>query len=125
MSETPPSCLGCGACCFSNLETSVRVTGDDYERLGEAAERLVRFVGHRAYMHFEEGRCAALRIDAVEGVEGIEEMASAGRFACTVYEARPETCRSFERGSPQCAGELATKGGRPEAKLIELRARRP
>jgi hypothetical protein len=103
----------------------VRVTGDDYERLGDAAERLVRFVGHRAYMHFESGHCAALRVEGVAGVAGVEDTPTGGRFFCTVYEARPETCRSFERGSPQCAGELATKGGRPEARLIELRARRP
>jgi hypothetical protein len=109
---THPLCLECGACCFSNLETSVRVTGDDYGRLGEAADGLVHFVGNRAYMRLDEGHCAALRIELE------------GRFVCTVYEARPEVCRNLERASPQCAGELLSKGGRAVTKLVELRARR-
>jgi Fe-S-cluster containining protein len=112
--ESPPSCLECGTCCFSNLETSVRVTGDDHERLGEAAERVTFFVGNRAYMRFRDGHCVALRVEVHE---------TRPRFFCTVYEARPDTCRGFERGSPQCAGELETKGGRPAARLLELRRR--
>ena len=105
----PPPCLECGTCCFSNLETSVRVMGDDYARLGEAVEELVHFVGNRAYMRLADGHCAALRI-------GLE-----GRFVCTVYDARPDACRDLERGSPQCAGELFTKAGRAEARLVQLR----
>jgi Fe-S-cluster containining protein len=96
----PDDCRDCGTCCFSELETYVRVTGDDHARLGEAAERLVAFVGNRAYMKMEGGHCAALTL-------------SEGRFVCSVYEARPDTCRQLERGSPQCEGEIATKGDRP------------
>jgi Fe-S-cluster containining protein len=106
---SPPPCLECGACCLSNLETSVRVTGDDYERLGDAAERLVHFVGTRAYMRLSDGHCAALRVELP------------GRFVCTVYETRPDACRDLERGSPQCAGELSTKAGRAAARLVQLR----
>ena len=104
----PDDCLACGTCCFSTLDTYVRVTGDDHARLGEAADRLVVFSGNRAYMRMEGGRCAAL---AVEGE----------RFVCTVYEARPETCRDLARGSPECLGEIATKGDRP---LLALRRHR-
>jgi Fe-S-cluster containining protein len=107
--EPPPSCLECGACCFSNLETSIRVTGNDHQRLGAAAEDLVHFVGNRAYMRLVDGHCAALRIERQ------------GRFVCTVYEARPDACRNLERESPQCAGELFTKGARVTQRLIELR----
>jgi Fe-S-cluster containining protein len=107
--EKPPACLECGTCCFSNLETSVRVTGDDYERLGPAAEDLVHWAGTRAYMRLAAGHCAALRIEL------------AGRFVCTVYEARPDACRELERESPQCAGELYTKAGRASARLVQLR----
>ena len=107
--ESPPPCLECGTCCFSNLETSVRVTGDDYERLGRAAEDLVHFVGNRAYMRLAEGHCAALRIERQ------------GRFVCTVYETRPAACRDLERESPQCAGELFTKSSRATARLMVLR----
>ncbi len=103
MSDTfsPPPCLECGSCCFSNLETSVRVTGDDHERLGGAAEDLVRFIGNRAYMRMQDGHCAALACDP------------RGTFACTVHATRPRTCRELARGSPQCAGELEAKAARP------------
>jgi uncharacterized protein len=91
---------------------SVRVTGDDYARLGEAAEQLVHFVGHRAYMRLAGGHCAALRVEP------------GGRFVCTVYETRPNACRELERESPQCHGELFTKKGRAAARLVELRRTR-
>lgn len=107
--ESPAPCLECGTCCFSNLETSVRVTGDDHERLGAAGEALVHFVGNRAYMRFADGHCAALRIEL------------SGRFVCTVYETRPATCRNLERGSRQCAGELLAKAGRAAERLVQLR----
>ncbi len=105
----PPPCIECGTCCFSNLDTSVRVTGDDYERLGEAAQDFVEFVGNRAYMRLADGHCAALRVEL------------SGRFFCTVYETRPDACRDLERASAQCAGELYTKAGRAMARLVQLR----
>jgi uncharacterized protein len=104
-----PACLECGTCCFSNLETFVRVTGGDHERLGSVVDDLVHFVGNRAYMRLADGHCAALRIEL------------SGRFVCTVYESRPDACRDLERGSPQCAGELFTKAGRATARLAQLR----
>jgi Fe-S-cluster containining protein len=85
------------------------VTGDDYERLGEAAEALVDFIGNRAYMHLGEGHCVALRVEPT------------GHFVCTVYETRPDACRDLERGSPECAGELVTKAGRAATRLVKLR----
>jgi Fe-S-cluster containining protein len=107
--EPPPPCLECGTCCFSNNEASVRVTGDDYARLGDAAEDFVHFIGNRAYMRLADGHCAALRVER------------AGRFVCTVYERRPDACRDLERESPQCAGELFTKAGRAGERLAQLR----
>lgn len=104
-----PECTACGVCCFSTLERYVEVRGDDYERLGDAADALVVFHGHRAYMRMQDGHCVALRIDPARG-----------RFFCAVYELRPDTCRDLARGSPPCAGEIATKGDRP---LLALRAR--
>lgn len=109
--ETPPPCLECGTCCFSNLETSVRVTGDDYERLGGAVDDFVHFVGNRAYMRLEGGHCAALRVELE------------GRFVCTVYETRPDACRDLARESPNCQGELYRKKGRAAARLAQLRAK--
>jgi uncharacterized protein len=108
--EPPPPCLECGTCCFSNSERSVRVTGDDHERLGVAADDLVHFVGNRAYMRLADGHCAAHRIEL------------SGRFVCTVYATRPDACRDLERASPHCAGELVTKAGRAAARLVQLRS---
>lgn len=47
-------------------------------------------------MRMENGHCAAL-VATPDGV------------ACSIYEVRPEICRTLERGSPECAGELETK----------------
>jgi Fe-S-cluster containining protein len=97
-------CLACGACCFSTLDTYVRVTGEDYARLGDHADELVVWQGNRAYMKMARGRCAALAV-------------AHGRFVCTIYENRPQTCRDLARGSRECEGERATKGERPRLAL--------
>lgn len=97
----PLDCRACGVCCFSTLDRYLRVSGDDYERLGDDADAAVRFIGNRAYMRIVDGNCVALRIDRSEG------------FLCSVYDRRPQICRDLERGSPQCAGERAEKSGRP------------
>lgn len=76
----------------------MRVRGDDYERLGDAAESLVRWFANEAYMRMVDGRCAAL---AVRG----------GKFACSVYDARPQICRDLARGSPACEAERWEKRG--------------
>lgn len=103
-----PECTSCGTCCFSTLATYVPVSGDDYARLADRAEELTVFTANRAYMRMHEGRCAALRVDR-----------PSRRFVCTIYDARPATCRDLERGSPECLGEIATKGARPRLALVE------
>lgn len=99
----PADCLSCGACCFSQLPTYVRVTGEDWSRLGDRAESVAHFIETRAYMKMRGGHCAALSIG--EGPAGRE-------FFCTVYERRPQVCRDLARGSPQCEAELEQKSGR-------------
>lgn len=96
-------CRTCGACCFSESERHARVTGDDYERLGEAAESLVVFLGNQAFMRLV-GEPGSRRCIALELQDGV--------FTCTIYERRPAVCRELERGSPACGGEIATKGPR-------------
>jgi len=82
------------------------VTGDDWARLGEAAERVAQFAGNRAFMRMSEGHCAALELrHAVDG---------AAEFFCSVYERRPQICRDLARGSPECEGELETKQARAD-----------
>jgi hypothetical protein len=103
---SPAGCLSCGVCCHSLLPTFVRLTGEDWAQLGAATERVAHFIGHRAYMKMGDGHCAALR--PRPGPAGATE------YFCTVYADRPQVCRDLGRGSPQCLGELATKGGRPD-----------
>lgn len=86
------------------------MTGSDFERLGEAVDRFVHFLGNRAYMRLKDGHCAALRVEPE------------GRFFCTLYETRPDACRDLERGSPHCAGELLAKAGRARVRLVVVRA---
>lgn len=80
----------------------MRVTGDDWERLGNTAEKVAHFVGHRAYMRMTDGHCAALELRRT--VENAPE------FFCTLYEQRPQICRDLARGSPECSGERARSG---------------
>lgn len=113
-------CLGCGACCFSRLESYVPVRGDDYARLGDRAEALVWFENNRAYLTMIDGHCIAL-------VVGIDPNEDKGRFTCSIYADRPSTCRELHRGSPTCEGELHEKIDRPNAAfeasgLVRLRA---
>ncbi len=97
-------CLRCGVCCHSNLNTYVRVSGADWERLGVEVDRLAHFIGNRAYLRMRDGHCAAL--DMRTAADGARE------FFCTIYERRPQVCRDLARGSPECAGELSTKAER-------------
>lgn len=102
----PPDCLRCGVCCFSELETYVRLTGDDWSRLGSAAERVAHFIGNRAYLRMTGGHCAALELRT--SADGARE------YFCSVYANRPQICRDLARGSPACDGERMLKAERPE-----------
>lgn len=102
--------MACGSCCFSQLDTFVRVTGGDYSRLGDYAATLVRFDGVRAYMCMIDGHCGALAIEP-----------QSGELVCSVYADRPDVCRELERGSGACRAERAAKAERP---LLALRRAR-
>ncbi|HYP87855.1 MAG TPA: YkgJ family cysteine cluster protein, partial [Polyangiaceae bacterium] len=102
-----PECLACGSCCFSQLEAYVRVTGDDYSRLGERAAELVWFDGIRAYLRMVDGHCAALQLDP-----------ESGQLVCDAYAVRPQVCRDLARGSAECRAEREMKSERP---LLALR----
>jgi uncharacterized protein len=101
-----PECLSCGTCCFSRMLDYVRVSGQDYARLGERVDELVWFDGNRAYMRMVDGHCGALRIDL-----------RSGEFVCDTYGTRPQVCRDLARGSGACLGEIATKAQRPLSAL--------
>jgi Fe-S-cluster containining protein len=102
--NNPDNCLACGACCFSPSEMFVRVTGEDWARLGADAAGAAHFIGHRAFMRMRNGHCAALEIR--RGAEAAPE------FFCTLYEIRPQICRALQRGSPECEGERSAKAER-------------
>jgi Fe-S-cluster containining protein len=106
-----PACLACGACCFSLLDTFVRVTGDDHARLAERAEELVRFDGTHAYMRMVDGHCGALEIEP-----------RTGTFVCSAYELRPQVCRDLARASGNCLAERDAKSQRPLLALRRSRA---
>jgi len=112
MPDGAPSCLACGACCFSQLASYVRVHGADHARLGAAVDDLTHFDGNRCYMNMHEGHCVALVIDP-----------ATRQFVCSIYEQRPNTCRDLERASPACRGEAHEKGERPLLLLSALLAR--
>jgi len=103
MSDPPPDCQRCGACCFSLSERFVRVTGADWARLGEAAEQFAHFIGrgNEAFMKMTAGHCAALEIRPSTAAHP-----EPGYF-CTLYDRRPQICRDLARGSPECKGERA------------------
>jgi len=106
MNPVPPpaGCLACGVCCHSLLPTFVRLTGEDWSRLGPAAERVAHFIGHRAYMRMQAGHCAAL--ERRPGPDGAVD------YFCTVYADRPQICRDLARGSPECLGGQLAEAGR-------------
>lgn len=99
--EIPTDCRRCGVCCFSDSAEYVWVRGDDWSQLGDAAERLARFIGHHAFMRMRDGHCAALEVKSA--ADGAKE------FFCTIYERRPQICRDLARGSPECQADLELK----------------
>jgi uncharacterized protein len=79
----------------------VRVTGDDWKRLGDRADEIAQFIGNRAFMRMNAGRCVAL--DHRTNEDGAPD------FFCTIYEHRPQVCRDLARGSAECDGERELK----------------
>lgn len=98
---SPDDCQNCGVCCFSESHEYIWVTGYDWTVLGGDADKLAHFIGNRAFMRMSGGHCAALAIK--RGADGQV------RYACTIYDQRPEICRALQRGSPECEADLETK----------------
>lgn len=80
------------------------MTGEDYARLGDDAERLVRWIGNRAFIKLVGGGASA----AVESRCAALEVSERG-YWCEVYEFRPSTCRDLARGSAACLAERERK----------------
>ena len=116
--EPPEDCTRCGACCFSESVRHARVSGDDYERLGDEAEALVTWIANEAFMRLGgtsgAQHCGALSLAPQEGT-----------LSCSIYEQRPQVCRDLERGEGACRAERAAKGTRPAQALLTLTSRDP
>lgn len=104
-----PSCVACGACCFSTLPEYIRVFGNDLDRMDDRARALTEFIGNRCFMRIAEGHCSALVVDP-----------EARTFVCSIYAMRPDVCRSLEPGSGQCRADRHEKVDRT---LVALRTR--
>lgn len=86
----PPLCQDCGACCFTDEEYHVDLAATDFARLTlEEMETWTVVMHSRVYLRSPGGRCIAL---------GIRD----GRWACTIYERRPDPCREYARGEAAC-----------------------
>lgn len=75
-----PLCAGCGACCHLLVEL---VAGD--ENVPE--NYVVEHSGVRCMDQHGDGACVALDPET---------------RLCTIYDRRPQTCRTFERGGALC-----------------------
>ncbi len=99
-----PDCRTCGACCYGD-EMWIHVMAGDDHRLGEdKVRRLTVLTQHgRGYvarsMKMEGGRCVAFRDSLGDGGCG-----------CSIYEVRPEICRTFEAGSKDCYAARERRG---------------
>jgi Fe-S-cluster containining protein len=87
MQDVPPpaiTCANCAACC-RRLE--VLLIGDT-----GVPDRFVDFDawGSGKMLRLDDGWCAALNRNTM---------------ACTIYAQRPQICRDFAMGSPQCVAE--------------------
>ena len=63
----------------------------------------------RRYLRLEDGHCAALRIDPITR-----------RFACGIYDRRPDACRALESGSSACREQRDEKAERPLIAIDQL-----
>jgi Fe-S-cluster containining protein len=99
-----PDCRTCGACCYGD-EMWIHVMAGDDDRLGgERVRHLTVLTQHgRGYfarsMKMVGGRCTAFRDRLTDGGCG-----------CSIYEVRPDICRDFAAGSPDCHAARRRRG---------------
>jgi hypothetical protein len=87
--ERALDCQTCGACCRSAYD-AVEVASRD--PVVKAQPHLVVLNGNHLEIRREGDRCAALSGGWSPGE----------RYACSIYEDRPRTCREFTLGSANC-----------------------
>ena len=98
---SPPDCLTCGACCASPFigEGYIRLNPEEEKRLRRRGLPILEVVSDpedRIVLLGTKQNCRATRVCiALSGTVG-------NQVACSIYEQRPELCRQFEAGSPEC-----------------------
>ncbi len=90
--EAALDCQSCAACCRHAFES---VTISPHEPLISLHPRLVRHRDGRFELTRMNDRCVALASEG-QTSEGGE------RYACTIYDDRPRSCRDFARGGERC-----------------------
>ncbi len=97
----PPDCLTCGACCVSPFlgEGYIQVNAAEEDRLGRMGLPVLELIDDpedRVVLLGTKINAARIRVCiALSGTVGTE-------VACSIYADRPELCRQFEAGSPEC-----------------------
>ncbi len=89
----PADCGKCGACCRSDSSSFVPLLGGNQKRLGSQLAALTEVRHGQLYMRMRDGVCTAL--DESEGLS-----------RCSVYDSRPDVCRTFQQGSDECLSHL-------------------
>jgi Fe-S-cluster containining protein len=86
-------CVGCGRCCHHPPST-VSLLEHDEARLDPVVLRRLTVIDprppHFRFLLHEGGHCIAL------------DEHTPGRHACSIYEVRPDGCRTVEPASPAC-----------------------
>jgi Fe-S-cluster containining protein len=95
-----PQCRDCGACCAPASPSSRHYVGleqPDVDRLS-VEERLSLVVtdAGRGSLATKKGSSGRRVCASFEGTLG-------GSCSCAIYDRRPDACRTFERGSEDCA----------------------
>jgi len=83
-------CLTCGACCREAYH-AIEVGSKERRIVKSLAELVERIDGHHRLKR-DGNRCVALMGGRVPDES----------FTCSIYEARPKTCRDFQKGSENC-----------------------
>jgi len=91
-----PPCVGCGRCC--RLVVELTAGTDDVP-----AHMVVEYGGGRFMDQRGDGACVALDL---------------ATKSCTIYDRRPQTCRTFKRGGALCRQTVAGQFGQFSASAV-------
>lgn len=94
------ACGRCGGACCETVTLEIKPLSGDFQQFIEYRSKPQLLEDGRLFRNFA-CPCAMLK---------------AGR--CVVYEGRPQMCRDFAPGGPQCKATVLARRGQPEADVI-------